>query len=99
MRLYKKISSSDDKNRKVLTVPRFVTLMQKCVEHHIQDSFIRKTHFSDLYLLIITLDIANIKQAIKQKSKEKNKKSNTDIRDISQHDAVKFLKGGGDSGK
>lgn len=69
--------------------------MQKCVEHHIQDSFIRKTHFSDLYLLIITLDIANIKQ----KSKEKNKKSNTDIRDISQRDAVRFLKGGGDSGK
>lgn len=69
--------------------------MQKCVEHHIQDSFIKKTHFSDLYLLIITLDIANIKQ----KSKEKNKKSNADIRDISQRDAVRFLKGGGDSGK
>ena len=95
MRLYKKISSPEDRNRKVLTVPRFVTLMQKCVEHHIQDSFIKKTHFSDLYLLIITLDIANIKQ----KSKEKNKKSNADIRDISQRDAVRFLKGGGDSGK
>lgn len=96
MRLLDKLNPRKSSNRKSdLIVPRFITLMQKCVEHKIQDVFIARTHFTDLYVLLLTLDIANYKQMLKQRAAEKRRKSNVEVRDISQNDAIKFLKGGG----
>ena len=40
------------------------------------------------------LDIANIEEQIKQKNKTAMKKRNIEIHDISQNEALKFLKGG-----
>ena len=91
--IYSKINPH--KNKKPLAMPRAITLMQKCVEHNIQDCFIKKLHFSDLYLLILSLDIANLKQIIRQHNKQEMKRRNiAPVRDISQTDAVKMLKGG-----
>ncbi len=97
MRLYNKLyPNNKNSNRKNdLIVPRFITLMQKCVEHKIPDVFITRTHFTDLYVLLMSLDIANIKMQLKQKSKDAQKARHIQVRDISQADAVKFLKGGG----
>lgn len=102
MRLYekfKKIEPSVSCNRnKDLIVPRYISLMQKCIEHKVQDCFIRNTHFTDLCVLLYSLDIANIKMALKRKAADDNKKRGVSVRDISQADAVKFLKGGGQYG-
>lgn len=68
--------------------------MQKCVEHRIPDAIITKTHFNDLYVLIMSIDIANLKHAIQQARKAQNKNNNYNVRDVSAADAVKFLKGG-----
>lgn len=97
MRLYDKLSPNNkNSNRKNdLIVPRFITLMQKCVEHKIPDVFITRAHFTDLYVLLMSLDIANIKMQLKQRTKNAQKARNIQVRDISQADAVKFLKGGG----
>lgn len=78
---------------KPLIVPRCITLMQKCVEHRIPDAIIAKSHFNDLYVLIMSLDIANLKHAIEQARKAKGK-NNYNVRDVSPQEAVKFLKGG-----
>lgn len=75
--------------------PRIITLLQKCVEHKIQDSLIQRLHFNDLYMLLLSIDIANIKQFIKGERQSKTRSSNTEVRDISGAAAVKFLKGGG----
>ncbi len=92
-RLYDKIKSQQ--KTKPLAVPRAIVLMQKCVEHKIQDCFIKQLHFSDLYLLILSLDIANLKQIIRrQKQQEMRRRGIMPVRDISQTDAVKMLKGG-----
>lgn len=92
-RLYDKIKSNH--NKKPLAMPRAIILMQKCVEHKIQDCFIKELHFNDLYLLILSLDIANLKQIIRQQRQQEMRRRNiTPVRDISQTDAVKMLKGG-----
>lgn len=92
-RLYDKIKSQQ--NRKPLAMPRAIVLMQKCVEHKIQDSFIRQLHFNDLYLLILSLDITNLKQIIRQQRQQEMRRRNiSPVRDISQTEAVKMLKGG-----
>ena len=97
--MLQKLDPRTKSNRKnVLIVPRFITLMQKCVEHKIQDVFIRNAHFTDLYVLLLSLDIANYKQMLKQRAADKRRKSNIEVRDISQNDAIKFLKGGGGNG-
>ena len=96
MRLNKKVNPSPNDIRKRLTVPRAITLFQKCVEHNIQNCLIERLHFNDLYVLILSLDIANLKQILRQRRNAKSKADgNIEIRDISQEDAVKFLKGGG----
>jgi hypothetical protein len=46
-------------------------------------------------VLLLSLDITNIKMQLKQKSKRAQADRNVNVRDISQADAVKFLKGGG----
>ncbi|MBQ7977829.1 MAG: hypothetical protein IJ301_04515 [Clostridia bacterium] len=94
MRLFNKIKSNDNTNQKRLAVPRVITIMQKCVEHKIQDCFVRTLHFNDLYVLLLSLDIANIKQMLKQQRNMQMKKRNITVQDISQKEAVKFLKGG-----
>lgn len=96
MRLYEKVNPNAKSNRKnALIVPRVITLYQKCVEHKIQDCLIQRLHFNDLYVLLLALDIAKIKQELQAKRAAARKKSDVDVRDISQSDAVKFLKGGG----
>ncbi len=100
MRLYKRINGKAASNRKNdLPVPRFITLLQKCVEHKIPDCVITRTHFNDLHLLIMSLDIANIKQALKQRAKAEYGKRGIEMRDISPDEAVKMLKGGGGNGR
>ena len=64
--IYKRLEPSADNQNKNLPVPRYITIMQKCVEHKIQDVFIRNSHFNDLYVLIMSIDIANLKQMIRQ---------------------------------
>lgn len=97
--VYKRLNPPPDENRKIdLTVPRYVSIMQKCVEHKIQDVFIRNSHFNDLYVLIMSIDIANLKQTITQARSAKMKQRNMNVRDVSQADAVKFLKGGSANG-
>ncbi len=75
-------------------MPRVISILQKCVEHKIQDCLIQRLHFNDLYTLLLSLDIANIEEQIKQKNKTAMKKRNIEIHDISQNEALKFLKGG-----
>ncbi|OLA43138.1 MAG: hypothetical protein BHW39_11955 [Firmicutes bacterium CAG:552_39_19] len=96
--IYKRLEPSADNQNKTLPVPRYITIMQKCVEHKIQDVFIRNSHFNDLYVLIMSIDIANLKQMIRQMRAAKAKETNTTVRDVSQSDAVKFLKGGSANG-
>ncbi len=94
MRLFEKLNAKKD-NRKKLVVPRVITLMQKCVEHKIQDCFIQRLHFNDLYVLLLSLDIAQIKQTLSERQKmERQKRNMPSVQDISQNDAIKFLKGG-----
>lgn len=79
-------------------MPRVITLFQKCVEHKIQDCLIKQLHFNDLYVLILSLDIQNIKNALRHKQKMADKNKGVEVRDISQEEAVRFLKGGGANG-
>lgn len=79
-----------------MEVPRVISIYAKCVEHHIQDTLIQRLHFNDLWFLIMTLEIANLKQIIDQQKKLHNKNSTTNknnVRDISQEEAIRFLKG------
>nr|DAI65388.1 MAG TPA: hypothetical protein [Caudoviricetes sp.] len=69
--------------------------MQKCVEHNIQTAFIEKLHFNDLYVLILSLDISKMRQALKEKQRQKEKQRGINVVDVNPGDAVKFLKGGG----
>ena len=75
-------------------MPRVISILQKCVEHKIPDCLIQRLHFNDLYVLLLSLDIANIEEQIKQRNKTAMKKRNIEIHDISQNEALKFLKGG-----
>ena len=77
-----------------LSVPRVIRIMQKCIDNKIPDSFINKLHFSDLLLLVMIIDISNVRQALSLYKKQQNKMRNIEVRDISQNDAIKFLKGG-----
>lgn len=97
MQLYDKLFPNGNRN-KTMTAPRVITLMKKCVDLKIQDCLIQRLHFTDLYVLILTIDIENIKQALKRERQARTKKSNSEIRDISGAEAVKFLKGGGGFG-
>lgn len=79
---------------KPLIVPRYLTIIRKCAEFKIPDSAITRSHFNDLYVLIMSIDISNIKSAIRQRRSQKWKQRGIQMRDVSQTDAVKFLKGG-----
>lgn len=98
--LYEKVcGASTSKNKSLLTLPRYISIAKKCVEHKIQDTFITKSHFNDLYMLIMSIDITNLKTAIRQRKANSAKGQAYKTRDISQSDAVKFLKGGGMNGE
>ena len=56
---------------------------------------IQRLHFNDLYVLILSLDIANIKATLKRERQARAANADTDVRDISGASAVKFLQGGG----
>lgn len=65
------------------------------MELKIQDIFIKTLHFNDLWFLIMTLEIANLRQIISQQKQLREKNSGkpmTNVRDISQEEAIKFLK-------
>lgn len=95
LRLYDKVYPNGNRNKNSIVPPRVITIMQKCVELKIQDCMIQRLHYTDLYVLILSLDIANIKTALKRERQARAANSNTDVRDISGAEAVKFLQGGG----
>lgn len=90
-RILKKLSPSS--NYKPLAVPRIITIYQACVKHKIQDSLIQRLHFNDLHLLLISLDIMEIRQAISQLKRSKS--NGQEVKELSSEEAIKFLKGGG----
>lgn len=83
-------------NKKNLTMPRVLTLYQKCTEYNIQGCLIERLHYNDLLLLIYSFDIENLKKQIatakKMRQISKGKKNAPEIRDVSQADALKYLK-------
>lgn len=85
----------DQRHAKALTLPRYITIAKKCVEHRIPDGIIQRSHFNDLYMLIMSIDISNLKSMIRQKRAQDEQGRGYTTRDISQEDAVKFLGGGG----
>lgn len=93
MEIYKRLDPQPESRQK-LCVPRYIVLAQKCVEHKIPDIIIAKSHFNDLYMLIMSIDIANIKHAIKELRKAKSPRRDYTVRDVSGEEAVKFLTGG-----
>lgn len=98
MAIYKRLDPRAENQNKLLPLPRYIIIMQKCVEHKIQSVFIKNSHFNDLYTLIMSLDISNLKEMIRQLKARKAKDNNITVRDVSQNDAVKFLKGGSANG-
>lgn len=95
MAIYKKLDPAPTDNTAAkLTVPRYIAIAQKCVELKIPDVFITRSHFNDLYVLIMSIDIANLKHAIRQIRKMRSKQKNQNVRDVSAADAIKILKGG-----
>lgn len=95
MRLYEKVKTITTDDRKRLAMPRVMTIFQKCIEHEVQDCLIQRLHFNELYVLLLSLDIQNLKQILRSRRSDAMKKRNIDVRDVSQDDALKFLKGGG----
>lgn len=95
LRLYEKVCPNGSRNKNSIVPPRVITILQKCVELKIQDSMIQRLHFNDLYVLILSLDIANIKATLKRERQARAANADTDVRDISGAEAVKFLQGGG----
>ena len=95
MAIYKRLDPAPtDPAAENLTVPRYIAIAQKCVELKIPDVFIAKSHFNDLYVLIMSIDIANLKHTIRQIRKMRSKQRNQNVRDVSAADAIKILKGG-----
>jgi hypothetical protein len=75
-------------------MPRVLQIMQKCVEHGVQDSLLQRLHFNDLYVLCLSFDIQNMRQAIRNRQKTNAAKRGVTVRDVEQNDAIKFLTGG-----
>lgn len=81
-------------------MPRVLTIFKKCTEHGVTDGMMRKMHFNDLYVLLLSLDADNLRRAIAEAKNAKRAKSgNRDtVTDISEQNAINFLKGGGLNG-
>lgn len=76
-----------------MTVPRFINIITKCIHHKIPDGLIYRVHFNDLLLLLMKLDIEELKQSLKMLNSS-TKKSNRYVDSISSEQAIKMLKGG-----
>jgi len=88
--LYKKLYPSISK-KDMLTVPRVISIYQSCIKHEIQDCLINRLHFNDLYVLIMSLDIREIKEVIKQKRRDRMKSKGVDeVTDLTPEEAVKM---------
>ena len=70
-------------------MPRAITTLQSCVRHAVPDSLIYRLHYNDLILLIMTLDIAKMKELLSLKKSSKQ----DDVVELSGAEAVKWLKG------
>lgn len=80
----------------ILPVPRVITIYQLCIKHNVPGALIERLHFNDLQLLLMRLDISEIKQILKQQANERQKaRGIKEVRELSAGDAVRFLKGGG----
>jgi len=76
-------------------VPRFFTLYEQCIKYRVQDVLIRRMHYNDLSVLLMRLDIENIKQALRQQRQAKQKQRGIgEVKKLSASEAVNFLKGG-----
>lgn len=96
MRLTSRLSGGKREARESLSaVPRVITLYRKCTSYGVQDVLIRRLHFNDLLLLLLSLDIAAARQALRQRQRNKEV---GEVRDLTPREAVKFLKGGGTHG-
>lgn len=85
-----------EKEKAPLPVPRIITILQRCVTHGIQDSLISHLHYNDLQLLLMSLDIDKVREAIKAYRRAKMRSHGVeDVQELSASEAVKFLKGGG----
>lgn len=93
-RLYKILTKNEKSTFKYLSMPRVLQIMQKCVEHGVQDSLLQRLHFNDLYVLCLSFDIQNMRQAIRNRQKTNAAKRGVTVRDVEQNDAIKFLTGG-----
>lgn len=70
-------------------------MYQNCVRHKVPGELIAHLHFNDLYMLLLTLDIADAREALRIKAQKSQKEKGIgNVRAISGSDAIKFLKGG-----
>lgn len=75
-----------------MAVPRVIKILSSCIRHNIQDSLIARLHYNDLCLLIMTFDIANMKEMLRHKEQERLSKNNVgEVRQLSDSEAIAFL--------
>lgn len=70
-------------------MPRAIATLQSCVRNAVPDSLIYKLHYNDLLLLLMSLDIAKMKELLSLKKSSKQ----DDVVELSGAEAVKWLKG------
>lgn len=78
---------------KPIAMPRVLWLLQKCAEHGISGNVIDKLHYNDLYVMIISIEIQNMRQYITNNRNREIQKRNVEIEDVSGNEMIKFLKG------
>ena len=95
MRLLRLLEAGEGTRPKRLSaVPRVITLYQKCASYGVADVLIRRLHFNDLVVLLLSMDIAAAREALRQRRRRTDPHGG-EVRDLTPGDAVGFLKGGG----
>lgn len=75
-------------------MPRVITIYKKCVTYNIPDILIKRLHYNDLLLMILGLDIAEIRHILTVEKKQKLQKQGIkEIKKLSAQEAVNFMKG------
>ena len=75
--------------------PRSIRLMERCTKHNIASCLIDTLSYNDLYLLVLSLDIAELENAINQLIAERRRaRGIKSVKNLSPQNSVKFLKGG-----
>lgn len=92
--LSNKLTKGYEKHANQLTVPRSIIVLKNCVKHRVPSDLIAKMHFNDLYLLIMSLDIQDLENAINNRRKQADAKKGYEVKDIDPAETYKFLKGG-----